>query len=187
MPRQNPLCTLTLSPLCGTSIPPSKKHKNVWLQVIELDSRALLQHFRTRKGVAYASTSADGGETWSTPVRTSRGNPNSKMHTLRAEPGLLIAAYNHHPRLRSPLVLAKSRDDGANWQTFAVVEPGKGTLQYSYPTMLGRTPGGSSSFRTSGGGGEHLFTVYSVMHSSRGSLTCFGLKVARIPLSGIPR
>ena len=89
--------------------------------VVELESRALLQHFRTRKGVAYASTSADGGETWSTPARTSIPNPNSKMHTLRAEPGLLIAAYNHHPRLRSPLVLAASRDDGAAWKTFAVV------------------------------------------------------------------
>jgi hypothetical protein len=97
---------------------------------------------------------------------------------------LLLAAYNHHPKLRAPLVLARSRDDGASWRSFAVVEPAVASLlQFSYPTMLAVGRG------TSGGGaGEpYLFTAYSVMKSSRGSLTCYGIKVARVPMSGIPR
>ena len=176
--------------------------------VVELGSRELLQHFRTRKGVAYSSVSRDGGETWSSPQRTSIPNPNSKMHTIRVSnahpplaalrgaagslgarqdgdgagrlvdagavtgrgllaaagtagkksedggdhttPGgatgdptpLLLAAYNHHPRLRAPLVLARSRDNGNSWGAFAVLETPTATLlQFSYPTMLATARG----------------------------------------------
>ena len=75
--------------------------------VVELGTRALLQHFRTRKGVAYASVSVDGGETWSAPQRTSIPNPNSKMHTIRgsgvfvAGRGWSIFAHSTHTFSRS--------------------------------------------------------------------------------------
>ena len=63
--------------------------------VLELGTRSLLQHFRTRKGVAYASVSVDGGETWSTPQRTSIPNPNSKMHTIRGSGYTRTVSYTH--------------------------------------------------------------------------------------------
>jgi hypothetical protein len=37
------------------------------------------------------------------------------------------------------------------------------------------------------GGEPQLFTAYSVMHSARGVLTCYGIKVAWVRLSGVPR
>lgn len=157
-------------------------------------------------GAAARQTGAEGETEGGTGTRSRSGGSDGggggshgRGPGTKSEPNpLLLAAYNHHPRLRAPLVLARSVDDGASWRTFAVAEPAvPSLLQFSYPTMLaagGRGAGGGGGgegkypYGGGGGGGEpYLYTAYSVMRSSRGSLTCYGIKVARVPMSGIPR
>jgi len=178
-------------------------------------NNVLVQHFRTKAGVAFVSLSRDNGKTWTEASETTLPNPNSKMHTIRIDDGdaydaddnvddalssssspsksFFIAAYNHHPRTRDPLVLAvsKSTDGVDSWKPFAKIEPGgmreiikpeldksllkPGAMQYAYPTVHWTEDG------------KYLFVAYSVMYGARGQLTCFGIRVARMEMKDVPR
>jgi predicted neuraminidase len=190
------------------------------------EKKDLVQHFRTKTGYAYVSTSSDGGKTWSEAMETSLPNPNSKMHTLRIDDkndddtgedllgeksvknetaadlalkkkktktkSFFVAAYNHHPRTRDPLVLAisPSHDGIESWRPFAKLEPGgmgevikpeldpalaPGAIQYAYPIIHASKDN------------KYLYVAYSVMHGAKGKLTCFGIRMARMLLENVPR
>ena len=179
-------------------------------------NNVLVQHFRTKSGVAFVSLSRDNGKTWTEASETTLPNPNSKMHTIRIDDGdtydadenvdektlssssspsksFFVAAYNHHPRTRDPLVLAvsKSTDGVDSWKPFAKIEPGgmreiikpeldksllkPGAMQYAYPTVHWTKDG------------KYLLVAYSVMYGARGQLTCFGIRVARMEMKDVPR
>ena len=180
-------------------------------------NNVLVQHFRTKSGVAFVSISRDNGKTWTEASETTLPNPNSKMHTIRIDDGdtydaddnvdektssssssspsksFFVAAYNHHPRTRDPLVLAvsKSTDGVDSWKPFAKIEPGgmreiikpeldksllkPGAMQYAYPTVHWTKDG------------KYLLVAYSVMYGARGQLTCFGIRVARMEMKDVPR
>ena len=179
-------------------------------------NNVLVQHFRTKAGVAFVSLSRDNGKTWTEASETTLPNPNSKMHTIRIDDGdtydaddnvdektlssssspsksFFVAAYNHHPRTRDPLVLAvsKSTDGVDSWKPFAKIEPGgmreiikpeldksllkPGAMQYAYPTVHWTKDG------------KYLLVAYSVMYGARGQLTCFGIRVARMEMKDVPR
>jgi len=169
----------------------NKKEKN----------NVLVQHFRTKAGVAFVSLSKDNGKTWTEAAETPLPNPNSKMHTVRIDDNIeddsstsfFVAAYNHHPRTRDPLVLAvsKSTDGIDSWKPFAKIEPGgmgeiikpemddsllkPGAMQYAYPTVHWTRDR------------KYVFVAYSVMYGARGQLTCFGIRVARMKMNEVPR
>lgn len=169
----------------------NKKEKN----------NVLVQHFRTKAGVAFVSLSKDNGKTWTEAAETTLPNPNSKMHTVRIDDNIeddsstsfFVAAYNHHPRTRDPLVLAvsKSTDGIDSWKPFAKIEPGgmgeiikpemddsllkPGAMQYAYPTVHWTRDR------------KYVFVAYSVMYGARGQLTCFGIRVARMKMNEVPR
>lgn len=117
--------------------------------VAERADGSLLMLFRTARGAAYASASADGGLTWSEPTRTTMSNPDSKLAML-GSPGLgLIAAYNDHKsfadagcrKCRTRLVLARSGDGGATWVRATRLEGGTAKrepdyLKNHYPSLL---------------------------------------------------
>ena len=168
-------------------------------------NNVLVQHFRTKAGVAFVSLSRDNGKTWTEATETTLPNPNSKMHTVRIDieddqdddrsssKSFFVAAYNHHPRTRDPLVVAVSKStDGIDaWKPFAKLEPGgmgeiikpeldksllkPGAMQYAYPTVLHSKDG------------KYVFVAYSVMYGARGQLTCFGIRVARMETKDVPR
>eukprot|EP00959_Pyramimonas_sp_CCMP1952_P411458 8622054-Pyramimonas_sp.AAC.1 len=56
---------------------------NTWLiegSVATLSNGHIMQLFRTRMGVLFASVSKDGGLTWERPRRTNMPNPDSKIN-----------------------------------------------------------------------------------------------------------
>ena len=59
--------------------------------------------YRTRAGVAYASSSADAGETWTPPRRLDAlANPDSKLHALALGGGCQAVVANFHAKPSSP-------------------------------------------------------------------------------------
>lgn len=105
--------------------------------VIERHDGSLLGWFRTESGWQYESESADGGETWTVPRRSSFRSPCSPL-SMKRMPGTghLLAVWNDHSAIaehretqwntpswgRTPLTLAVSRDDGRSWETVGDVE-----------------------------------------------------------------
>ncbi len=85
-------------------------------------------------GAICASTSEDGGRTW-TPVRpTSLPNPDSGIDAVRMRDGTIALVYNHTKHGRTPLNLALSSDDGNTWGFPHVLEDAPG--EYSYPAII---------------------------------------------------
>jgi predicted neuraminidase len=85
-------------------------------------------------GVVCRFESADLGKTWSPATRTELPNPNSGIDAVRTVAGELFLVYNPVKRLRFPLHLARSRDDGKSWQTVAELEKQAG--EFSYPAVI---------------------------------------------------
>ena len=144
--------------------------QGTWLienSVVQLDSRVLVQLFRSKAGVMYRHHSFDLGVTWTRPAKTFLPNPNSKLHVERLPNGQLICMYNHSPKKRTPLSLAISKDGGVNWKTILHVEEDPG-LQFAYPTMHIM----EQEMR--------LLVVYSVMVKRGRKLKCLGMKMADI-------
>ena len=119
--------------------------------VVELSDGRLLCWFRTTSGCQYKSWSYDQGETWSTPVPAPEfPSPESPL-SMKTDPvsGDLIAIWNDYSpersvrftdrnngtRGRTPLVLARSSDNGNTWTDHIVLEnaPDHG---YGYTAML---------------------------------------------------
>ncbi|KAK3241977.1 hypothetical protein CYMTET_48301 [Cymbomonas tetramitiformis] len=111
--------------------------------VVELDDGKLLMFFRTLKGLIYRSTSADKGYSWTIAEATSLPNPDSKIHMLKLDDGMLALAYNNHGKLtrslrrsRTFLDVAVSANQGSTWTKLARLEsaeqPG---LRAHYPTL----------------------------------------------------
>ncbi|MBL9207460.1 MAG: exo-alpha-sialidase [Opitutaceae bacterium] len=97
--------------------------------VAEIPGGQLLMLARTGSGFLYASRSADGGETWSSPQPTTLLSACSSL-TLKTLPdGRLIVFYNHVEPIargaffpRTPLCYAVSSDHGQNWGPPVIVD-----------------------------------------------------------------
>ncbi len=108
--------------------------------VVELADGRLYAYCRTDTGCQYEMTSEDGGETWSPPRPSPFRAPAAPLSIKRIPAtGDLLAVWNDHSgRLapvrsadagfaskswgRTPLVSAISRDDGATWERFKLLE-----------------------------------------------------------------
>lgn len=115
--------------------------------VVELSPNHLLCWYRTTSRCQYKSWSYDNGETWSEPIPAIEfPSPNAPL-SMKRNPatGDLIAIWNDTSPLRSvrfdestlgrtPLVLAKSHDNGVTWEEHQVLEdaPDHG---YAYVAM----------------------------------------------------
>ena len=100
--------------------------------------------------VTWASSSGDGGATWTSPAPTALTNPFSKVDlaqwqesTARGpQPGALLLAHNpvancttHAYCLRSPLGVSWSPDCGATWSRPLLIEPVNASMVFGYPTV----------------------------------------------------
>ncbi len=106
----------------------------------ELGDGRLLMFLRTTAGVIDQSHSADdSGLRWTPPRPTPLPNPNSAVDLIRLKTGALLLVYNPVKRARSPLRVALSVDDGANWDTWRDLEAEEG--EFSYPTAIQTSDG----------------------------------------------
>ena len=119
--------------------------------VAELTDGRILGWYRTRGGCQYKTWSYDHGESWTPPVpATEFPSPEAPLAMKRnPKDGCLYAVWNdYHPERsvkfaatgpavmgRTPLVIAKSDDDGATWKDHRVIEdaPDHG---FAYTAML---------------------------------------------------
>ena len=132
-------------------------HPPAWLRsgfqepgAVELADGRIMAWCRTDSGCQWKCFSADGGETWSEMIPAPEfKSPNSPLSMKRhPETGELWAVWNDYAPQRAvhfepwrggmgrtPLVLARSRDEGATWIDHTVLEsaPDHG---YAYTAML---------------------------------------------------
>ena len=83
-------------------------------------------------GFVWRSQSSDGGRTFSHPVLTNLRNPHSAVDIAVGQSGRLLILYNDSHRLRTPLTLGVSEDEGATFRT-RDIEIGEG--EFSYPKL----------------------------------------------------
>ncbi len=117
--------------------------------VVELEESTILCWFRTGGGFQYKSFSSDGGNTWTHPVPApefpSPEAPLSMKRNYRTKELCAVWVDTHPLRRirfdapavtmgRTPLVLARSRDEGNTWTNHRILEdsPSHG---YSYTAM----------------------------------------------------
>jgi len=115
--------------------------------IIELSDGKILCWYRTAGGCQYKAWSHDGGEHWTAPIPASEFPSPSSPLAMKRDPksGDLIAIWNDYSPERSvhfhegvigrtPLVLARSHDEGRTWTDHSVLEnaPDHG---YAYTAM----------------------------------------------------
>ena len=115
--------------------------------VIELKSGVLWAYSRTDKMYQYEAFSMDGGEHWTAAQPSRFTSPCSPMKLDRhPETGDLYAIWNPIPAYngrytsragwgRTPLVWAVSKDDGATWSDYQIIE-GHEEHGYCYPAVF---------------------------------------------------
>lgn len=105
---------------------------NLQPAVVELSDGSLLSHMRSsgKKGETWEGRSTDGGKTWSLRKCPNLPNPNSGLELILLTDGTLLAIYNDSPTERSPLVAARSTDDGRTWSPPKVLAAGDPQLSY---------------------------------------------------------
>ena len=110
--------------------------------VVELNDGRLMMFIRTNEGCQYVSYSADGGERWTLPGRSTMASPLSPA-TIERIPstGDLLLAWNDHSQIdedlrgkRTPFCVAISKDEGKTWSNVKRLE-GDPDGWYCYTAM----------------------------------------------------
>ncbi|MGE3313566.1 MAG: exo-alpha-sialidase [Planctomycetaceae bacterium] len=78
--------------------------------------------------------SSDGGETWSEATESTLRNPDSGITMTKLASGNLVVVFNDSDRMRTPLSIARSIDEGRSWETPLQLESNPG--EYSYPCAI---------------------------------------------------
>jgi hypothetical protein len=116
--------------------------------VCQCQDGQLLAYFRTSAGMQYEARSMDDAETWSDPQPSRHFPSPAAPLSMKRHPktGELFAVWcDHDPRWhidpiegswsRTPLVLARSSDNGASWHSHRMLEQ-KPDHGYCYTAML---------------------------------------------------
>ena len=103
--------------------------------VVELSDGRIMAWFRTSDGFQYKAFSSDGGESWSAPEKAKEFPSPRAPLSMKTDPktGELVAIWNDsNPRWgikpgkhswgRTPLVIARSKDNGASWYGHRMIE-----------------------------------------------------------------
>ena len=98
--------------------------------------------------------SKDGGKTWSEATSSTLRNPNAGISMTKLASGSAVVVFNDSDRMRTPLSIARSIDEGKTWETPLNLESNPG--EYSYPCVI----------QTSDGKIHVTYTYrrYSIMH-----------------------
>ncbi|KAK3267361.1 hypothetical protein CYMTET_24078 [Cymbomonas tetramitiformis] len=116
--------------------------------VVRLQNGTLRAFFRDRRARRiHVSDSIDDGLTWPKhPHSTALPSNDAGIQVMKLHNGHLVLAFNNRGgRVRKPLSLALSEDDGETWPWVRDLEvdaahervpPSTGRLPYSYPTLM---------------------------------------------------
>jgi predicted neuraminidase len=125
---------------CGPIAVPGHPHGLIQPTLLTTRDGRILALCRSRGlGAICQAESTDGGETWSDAKPLELPNPNSGIDAVRTAKGEFFLVYNHTKKGRSPLNLARSRDDGKTWQQVALLEEQAG--EFSYPAIIQTSDG----------------------------------------------
>jgi predicted neuraminidase len=105
----------------------------------KIGGNSLLALGRSRQGKVFATSSDDGGRTWSAlSLVDDLPNPNAGIDAVTLADGRQLVVYNPVPRSRTPLAIAVSRD-GRSWAKVLTLEDQPG--EYSYPAVIQTSDG----------------------------------------------
>jgi sialidase-1 len=104
--------------------------------LIELKDGSVMMIIRNQHQRVFKSYSKDGGDTWSAPERIEQLIAPVSPATIMRIPttGDLAIVWNYSPKLRTPLAIAISRDEGKTWGNVKFLEVGY--FSYSYIAFL---------------------------------------------------
>jgi predicted neuraminidase len=119
----------------GPITTPDYPHGIIQPTLFETSDKKIVALCRSRDlGFICRAESKDGGETWSEAKAMELPNPNSGIDLVQTDQGDVFLVYNHSKKDRTPLNLARSDNDGKNWQTVATLEEEAG--EFSYPAII---------------------------------------------------
>ena len=101
--------------------------------VVQRKDESLLALMRHSRNITQID-SRDGGTTWSKAQPTSLANPDAGITMTKLASGHLLVVYNDSPTRRTPLVIARSLDEGKTWEEPRHLESNPG--EYSYPCVI---------------------------------------------------
>jgi predicted neuraminidase len=97
---------------------------------------AVVALLRTKHlGFIHKAISTDFGFTWSESEPTSLPNPDAGIDCVKLESGNVVLAFNNSNKGRTPLTLARSRDDGETWERLKNLED-EPKAEFSYPAII---------------------------------------------------
>ncbi len=86
------------------------------------------------------SISTDRGRTWSPAELTKFSCPHAALDAVRLADGRIAMVWNNQPKVRNPLTLAISEDEGETWPYVRALVTGNG--RFDYPAII-QTPDGT--------------------------------------------
>jgi Neuraminidase (sialidase) len=103
--------------------------------IVEIKPNELFCFLRNKSGYLYKTTSSDGGESWTAPVKTDIPTPESICKLLKLQSGKVLLVWNNQSsatqRPRYPLVCALSEDGCRSWSEPKVIATESGLNQLS--------------------------------------------------------
>ncbi|HEX2270800.1 MAG TPA: sialidase family protein [Pyrinomonadaceae bacterium] len=104
--------------------------------LVELKDGSLMMIIRNQQERVYKSYSRDGGDTWSEPEPIEQLIAPVSPATIMRVPstGDLAIVWNYSPKVRTPLAIAVSSDEGKSWGKVKFLE--RGYFSYAYTAFL---------------------------------------------------
>jgi sialidase-1 len=136
--------------------------------LVELKDGSVMMIIRNQQERIYRSYSKDRGNTWTEPDPIEQLVAPVSPATIMRIPstGDLAIVWNYSPKVRTPLAIAISRDEGNSWNNIKFLEVGY--FSYAYTAFLFQADG------------KQLLLCYWVDHTSDRPARGIGLKVRGI-------
>jgi sialidase-1 len=104
--------------------------------LVQLKDGSVLMVIRNQQERVYKAISKDGGDTWAEPEAMEQLVAPVSPATIMRIPstGDLAIVWNYSPKVRTPLAIAISRDEGKTWTNIRYLEAGY--FSYAYASFL---------------------------------------------------
>lgn len=119
----------------SNAFPVPEKFSQIQPTLFEATDGTIVALMRSRNPrMICRSESKDSGQTFTSAAETTLENPSAGIDVVKTRRGDVFLIYNPTAKLRTPLSLARSTDDGKSWKKVLDLETEPG--EYSYPAMI---------------------------------------------------